>query len=179
MEQKLYIDIMTRKDKFIYLFLLTFWVISVIIFFSWWIKPSHIVSYIGMIINTILIAWSILLPVYYFAFLWRMRRANPAIIVPPNLHVAMIVTKVPSESFEMITDTLSHMLNQSYPHDTWLADEDPSAEIINWCLNNNVLISCRKDVSEYHRETWPRKKKQKKVIWLTFTICLAMIGTIL
>ena len=41
--------------------------------------------------------------------------------------VAMIVTKTPSEPFAVVRRTLEAMLAQTYPHETWLADEDPAA----------------------------------------------------
>ena len=54
------------------------------------------------------------------------------------------------------------MLTQTYPHDTWLADEDPDAETIAWCKDRGVRISCRKGDPDYHREEWPRRRRCKE-----------------
>jgi cellulose synthase/poly-beta-1,6-N-acetylglucosamine synthase-like glycosyltransferase len=156
-----YQDIMSQKEKKWYLFLLTIWLASVVVFFGWWFNPEHVVSGFGTFLNTIIIGWSTLLPAYYFALLWRMKRPNPELPVPSG-RVAMVVTKVPSESFEMVTGTLTAVLAQSHAHDTWLADEDPTDEMIAWCEDHKVLVSCRKGISEYHRTSWPRRAKTKE-----------------
>ena len=54
------------------------------------------------------------------------------------------------------------MLAQDYPHDTWLADEDPSAQTSAWCAANGVRISCRKGISDYHQTSWPRRTRCKE-----------------
>ena len=156
-----YQDIMSQKEKKWYLFLLTIWLASVVVFFGWWFNPEHVVSGFGTFLNTIIIGWSTLLPAYYFALLWRMKRPNPELPVPSG-RVAMVVTKVPSESFEMVTETLTAVLAQSHAHDTWLADEDPTDDMIAWCEDHKVLVSCRKGISEYHRTAWPRRAKTKE-----------------
>jgi cellulose synthase/poly-beta-1,6-N-acetylglucosamine synthase-like glycosyltransferase len=53
-------------------------------------------------------------------------------------------------------------LQQKYPHDTWVADEDPSEEDMVWYEKHGVKVSSRKDHPEYHNETWPRRKKSKE-----------------
>ena len=74
----------------------------------------------------------------------------------------MVTTRAPSEPFPVVRKTLEAMLSQHYPHETWLADEDPTDEIIEWCLENGIRISTRRGVAEYHRETWPRRTKCKE-----------------
>jgi len=54
------------------------------------------------------------------------------------------------------------MLRQTYPHDTWLADEDPSSETLRWCREHGVMISTRKNRADYHRPDWPRRTKCKE-----------------
>ena len=74
----------------------------------------------------------------------------------------MVVTKTPSEPFSVVQKTLIGMLSQSYPHDTWIADEDPSPNTLDWCKENGVKVSSRKGHSEYHRSTWPRRTRCKE-----------------
>lgn len=74
----------------------------------------------------------------------------------------MVVTKAPSEPWEMVRKTLEAMLLQDVPHDTWLADEDPSDETKAWCADHGVLISSRKDIPEYHQKSWPRRTRCKE-----------------
>lgn len=74
----------------------------------------------------------------------------------------MVVTKAPSEPWPMVRRTLEAMLAQDVVHDTWLADEDPQAEIVIWCEQKGVKISTRKGVDAYHRTTWPRRTRCKE-----------------
>jgi len=81
---------------------------------------------------------------------------------PGSVRVAMITTKTPSEPFAIVRRTLEAMLNQTYPHDTWLADEDPAPETIAWCEAHGVKISTRKGRKDYHRRVWPRRTRCKE-----------------
>ena len=74
----------------------------------------------------------------------------------------MVVTKAPSEPFEVVAETLAAMLAQDVPHDTWLADEDPSRETLDWCRRHGVLVSTRKGRADYHRTAWPRRTRCKE-----------------
>jgi cellulose synthase (UDP-forming) len=82
-----------------------------------------------------------------------------------NLKIAMIVTKAPSEPFDpVLTDTLSAMLKQNYiyPYDVWIANEKNTPDIQNWCLKNNIKISCRDGIEEYHQKEWPKRTRCKE-----------------
>jgi hypothetical protein len=74
----------------------------------------------------------------------------------------MVVTKAPSEPFAIVAVTLKAMLAQEFPHDTWLADEDPSPETLNWCRQHDVFVSTRKNAPDYHRASWPRRTRCKE-----------------
>ncbi len=74
----------------------------------------------------------------------------------------MVVTKAPSEPFEVVAETLCAMLAQNVPHDTWLADEDPSPATLAWCREHGVFVSTRKGRADYHRQTWPRRTRCKE-----------------
>jgi cellulose synthase/poly-beta-1,6-N-acetylglucosamine synthase-like glycosyltransferase len=54
------------------------------------------------------------------------------------------------------------MLNQTYRHDTWLADEDPSDETLAWCERHSVHVSTRRGKAEYHNASWPRRTRCKE-----------------
>jgi cellulose synthase (UDP-forming) len=87
---------------------------------------------------------------------------NSDVVFPPGHRVAMVVTKAPSEPWSMVRRTLTAMLQQSYQHDTWLADEDPSPETEAWCAAHDVRISCRRGRADYHRTEWPRRTRCKE-----------------
>ncbi len=91
-----------------------------------------------------------------------MRKVQSELSVPDGFRVAMIVTKAPSEPLDVVQKTILGMLAQDYPHDNWVADEDPTEEALLWYKRHNVQVSCRKDVPGYHNDTWPRRKKCKE-----------------
>jgi len=163
------------KDKILYLvevlsawqkaglyLLLIIHLATIVYFWQWWLDPAHINNGWTYAVNTTLIGWIMFLPWYFFFFVLRMKKPNPRLPFPAYLKAAMVVTKAPSEPLDMVLKTLNGMIWQTYPHDTWLADEDPTEEIKFWCKQHGVRISTRKGVPEYNRDQWPRRKKSKE-----------------
>jgi cellulose synthase (UDP-forming) len=138
------------------------WLGALAQFFAWWFDPAHVVSGPRFLVITLAVGWITLLPGYFVFFVLRARIADPAATIPEGWRVAMVVTKVPSEPFALVRETLEGMLRQRHPHDVWLADEDPAPETIVWCKRHGVRISSRKDVAEYHRPDWPRRTRSKE-----------------
>jgi cellulose synthase (UDP-forming) len=131
-------------------------------FWWWWLRPEHNIDTLTFLLSSVALAWVSLLPLYLIFIFGFSRTPAKNLPLPQNLRVAMVVTKAPSESFEIVRETLEAMLRQGYPHDTWLADEDPSQETINWCLERGVKLSTRKGHREYHRLEWPRRTRCKE-----------------
>lgn len=156
------VDFVSKREKRVFSLLIIIWLLSLYYFWNWWLQSSHIVTWMGIIINSLLLAWNTLLPGYYFYFVSKMRRPNPAILIPIDWKVAMVVTKAPSEPWSIVRKTLEAMLIQKYPHDTWLADEDPQPETVNWCTAHGVRISNRKGIVKYHQLNWPCRTKCKE-----------------
>ena len=154
--------LMNHKQKVQYWIWLIFVLVGVGHFWIWWLRPEHNIGTFKYVVNSIVVAWVTLVPLYFLLILSRARVPSPQLSVPSGYRVAMIVTKVPSEPFLVVRETLRGMLRQTYPHDTWLADEDPSNETIMWCRDHGVMISTRKDRADYHRISWPRRTKCKE-----------------
>lgn len=152
---------MNTKQKLGFLSLVALWLLATVSFFVWWFSRAHIATVWGFLLTSAVLFWEFLLPGYFFFFVGRMKRANPALPLP-NARVAMVVTKAPSEPFEVVQETLKACLAQQMQHDTWLADEVPTEEVRAWCLNHGVQVSTRQGVAEYHNETWPRRTKCKE-----------------
>ena len=115
-----------------------------------------------MTLVSLIIAWQTVLPAYYFYFVYRMKRPNPEIEIPQDWRVAMVVTKAPSEPWSVVQKTLEAMLAQNHPHDTWLADELPQSDPIQWCKERDIKISSRQGIAAYHQPTWPRRTRCKE-----------------
>jgi cellulose synthase (UDP-forming) len=152
--------LMTPAQKTRYCLLLGIWLLALAYFWVWWLRPEHNIGTFSYILNAIVVAWQTVLPLY-FILIYR-APARQRQLSRPGHRVAMVVTKAPSEPFEIVRETLVAMLQKTYPHDTWLADEDPSGEAIRWCQEHGVMISTRKDQTEYHRTNWPRRTKCKE-----------------
>jgi len=138
------------------------WLLALAFFWTWWINPSHYLGLFGFLTVTIPLAWVTFLPGYFIAVTSRGRKPAGELALPAGSRVAMVVTKAPSEPFSVVATTLEAMLAQDVPHDTWLADEDPSVETLNWCREHGVFVSTRKGRADYHRATWPRRTRCKE-----------------
>ncbi|MCL2385696.1 MAG: glycosyltransferase [Alphaproteobacteria bacterium] len=137
-------------------------VAALVYFWAWWLRPDHDIGTFTYVINLIVVSWQTLLPLYFILILPRACVPSPKIPLPPGYRVAMVVTKVPAEPFLLVRETLEAMLRQAYPHDTWLADEDPCTDTIRWCRDHRVMISTRKGQVDYHRTSWPRRTRCKE-----------------
>lgn len=139
------------------------WAISSVWFWLWWTAPVRGDWNLGRALSSIGLLWLFALAAYFLFFVCRMTKPNPALPLP-SLRVAIVVTKAPSEPWDVAERTLRAMLNQDmpYPYDVWLADERPSGKTLHWCRGHGVHVSTRKGVTEYHQPTWPRRTKCKE-----------------
>lgn len=156
------VPLFTPSQRRVYWFQSALWAVAVLYFWVWWLDPSHFVGWPEFLFVTIPFAWISGLQLFFVAVLLNASKCGADDPVPGRWRVAMIVTKTPSEPFDVLERTLLAMLAQDYPHDTWLADEDPSPETRAWCDRHGVRISSRKGVKEYHRSEWPRRTRCKE-----------------
>ena len=156
------VPLMKGGRRVAYLSIALCWMIALVAFWTWWMEPGHVIDRFRFFVNCAILFWTTVVPGYFVFVVYRAKVPNPARPVPPGLRVAMVVTKAPSEPFAVVQKTLLAMLDQTYPHDTWLADEDPTQEVIAWCNAHGVSISTRKGVAEYHNASWPRRTKCKE-----------------
>jgi cellulose synthase (UDP-forming) len=157
------VPVMTVGERRVFTLLLLAWASALYFFWSWWLNSAHVVTLFGMIANSLMFFWAMLIPGTFYVHLARMARTDPA-LPPPALRVAMIVTKAPSEPWEVVQRTLRAMLRQEMPYayDVWLADEDPADETLRWCHANGVRLSTRRGRMDYHRPQWPRRTRSKE-----------------
>lgn len=158
----LLVDVMSVSERRQFRVLVVAWLLGLFVFSIWWFKSEHIDGLLKFSLNSLLILWTMVIPGYFFFFTSRMKRVQPGIRPPSGWNVAMVTTRAPSEPFSVVQTTLKAMLAQEYPHDTWLADEDPTEEIREWCKANGVKLSSRKGVEAYHQPQWPRRTKCKE-----------------
>ena len=157
------VPMLSHRDRVLVGLLTAAWLASLVFFWTWWLQPDHWINLTGTILNTALLLYLSLLPVSFLNAMNRLLAVNPAIAVP-KLQVAFAVTKAPSEPWPVAKATLEAMISQDYlyPFDVWLCDEDPSAEVYDWCADQGVRISSRHGIAQYHQSHWPRRTKCKE-----------------
>lgn len=139
------------------------WLVSLVVFWTWWLQPGHRTFLLGLVVNSVLLLYLTCLPAYFLLAVNRLRRVDPVLPVPA-VRVAFVVTKAPSEPWAVARATLEAMLGQRFPdrYDVWLCDEDPTGETVAWCAAHAVRISTRRGVAAYHRPSWPRRTRCKE-----------------
>ncbi len=161
-QEPLLVPVLTGYRRAEYLFSAAVWACAFAYFWIWWLEPRHHVDAFGTITVSLVLAWVTALPAYFIVVFYRAARPNGPLRLPAGSRVAMVVTKAPSEPFSVVSETLLAMLAQDVEHDTWLADEDPSPETLDWCSGHGVFVSTRKGRSDYHRTSWPRRTRCKE-----------------
>jgi cellulose synthase/poly-beta-1,6-N-acetylglucosamine synthase-like glycosyltransferase len=156
------VPVLTGSSKREYLVGAAIWLALLVYFWSWWLQPEHYIDFWGFVSVTAILAWVTLLPAYFMAIFYHARKPNGRLRLPTDSRVAMVVTKAPSEPFSIVATTLKAMLAQEFPHDVWLADEDPTLETLRWCKQHGVFVSTRKNRPDYHLSTWPRRTRCKE-----------------
>ena len=158
----LMVPVLTGRRRIEFLVGAFAWLVAFVCFWVWWFDPAHYAGFFGFLTVTVVLAWVTLLPGYFLAVFYRARKPHGPLRLPAGSRVAMVVTKAPSEPFSIVAVTLKAMLAQDVPHDTWLADEDPSPETLSWCRQHGVFVSTRRGRADYHRATWPRRTRCKE-----------------
>ncbi|MGG6896700.1 glycosyltransferase family 2 protein [Rhizobium sp. BR 315] len=161
-DEALMTPILQGRKRAEYAVCATLWLAALVYFWSWWFTPAHHVDPVGSVLLTLVLAWVTIIPAYFIIVFFRAQKPNGRLRLPAGSRVAMVVTKAPSEPFAVVARTLCAMLEQDVPHDTWLADEDPSPSTLDWCRKHGVQVSTRKGREDYHRQTWPRRTRCKE-----------------
>lgn len=154
--------VFSSRQKVKYNLITLIWLATALWFWGWWLLPQHNTGGAQYWVATLVLGWLFFLQAFFVVVF---RRAQIPKSVPPDpqtVRVAMIVTKTPSEPFSILKITLKAMLDQGYPHDTWLADENPDRETIHWCCLHGVFLSTRYDCPDYHQKEWPRRTRCKE-----------------
>lgn len=151
------------RDKVVIGLLAASWAACFAEFWLWWLQPGHRVGWTGLILTSLLLLYLTCQATYFLIAIARLPRVAPSMEIP-RLRLAIAVTRAPSEPWAMARSTLQAMLAQDFPYayHVWLCDEDPSAEIHQWCRANGVRVSSRRGIPEYNRTTWPRRTKCKE-----------------
>src|SRR5215471_10299498 len=128
-----------RSDRVIVALLTAGWLVCLAGFWTWWLEPAHRAGAVGLVINSVILLYISVFPIFFVVSANHLRQVNPAQPVPP-LRVAFVVTRAPSEPWDVARRTLRAMLAQDFPfgYDVWLCDERPTGTIADWCARHGV-----------------------------------------
>ncbi|KEO56056.1 glycosyltransferase [Thioclava pacifica] len=154
--------VLNRRQTWLYGTLFALWLAATGFFWNWWLEPAKILGWVPYLAITAVLVWLVAMQLYFMVVFLHARKSVSPDPEPGRWRVAMITTKTPSEPFSVVRRTLEAMLAQDYPHDTWLADEDPSPDTLAWCAAHGVKVSSRKGIEDYHRSDWPRRTRCKE-----------------
>ncbi|OBZ92144.1 N-acetylglucosaminyltransferase [Pararhizobium polonicum] len=139
------------------------WLGGLLWFWQWWFRSGHIIAVVPFVALSLIMAWITLLPAYFIYLFAGSRKPRHILKQCVPGRIALVVTKAPSEPFEVVRKTLNAMLEQlGYDYDVWLADEAPDPATITWCARHGIFISTRQGVDAYHCKTWPRRTRCKE-----------------
>ena len=162
LDPTLLVPVLNGRMRSRYFWLTAVWVACVLWFWFWWLDPAHVASPTGYALSTLVLGWIYGLQLYFVAIFLGAKRSTAPDPAPGDVRVAMVVTKTPVEPLSVLIPTLEAMLAQDYPHDTWLADEDPDDLTRAWCASHGVRLSSRKEDTRYHNTSWPRRARCKE-----------------
>jgi cellulose synthase (UDP-forming) len=145
------------------LWLLTgFWLAGELAFWTWWLRPERVLSPAVYAAFTAALAYySTILPGACLFFVGRMRR--PQHRPPPaGLRVAMVTTCVPScESLAVIARQFAALVSVTYPHDSWVLDDEGDPAVRQLAEQHGVRYFSRAGVAKYNQRHAPFQAKTK------------------
>ena len=157
------VSVFSDSQKIVNYLLVLVWGLVFVDFAIWWFSGTIITNVIGYSFITISVFWLPVLHIYFYFFSLQQKELPKDIGIPTG-RIAMLTTKVPKESDELLHRTLLSMKAQALPykHDVWLMDEDPSAGLVEWCRERGIYVASRKGIASYQNETYPGRAKTKE-----------------
>lgn len=96
------VPILTGARKWKYITLATLWIAASAFFWGWWLRPGNVLNPWLYALVTLSMLWVYFMQLYFVLVFLRARRSGAALPEPGQWRVAMIVTKTPSEPFEVL-----------------------------------------------------------------------------
>jgi cellulose synthase (UDP-forming) len=78
-----FVNALRPHDRLVLAAIAGLWLASAVFFWQWWFAPVHRVTVPGLVANTVVLGFDLVaVPLWFFFFLLRMRRPQPAVEVP-------------------------------------------------------------------------------------------------
>lgn len=141
------------------------------LFGIWWFTPDHIAHNFGGWQHVfdyglfILLSYVVWQQITSEILNWMIAKdiMHPRSMRPrKGMRVAFLTAFVPGkEPYDMLENTLKHMVGVKYPHDTWLLDEGNDRIAKDICKRLGVRHFSRKNIAKYNMEDGRFKAKTK------------------
>ena len=149
-------SVMSIPMRFLFLIALALNFASLFWFASWWFDPIRMEYYtvqpVLFWVLTAIGATGAFLYLYFWYLLWNMQRPVPMQAAPGH-RVAIVTTRVASEPVESLDDTLEKMTLVTYPHDSYLLDEEDNEDAKYTCQKWGVHHFSRKGNRIYNQSS--------------------------
>lgn len=162
---------MTRRQRLLLGAMISFGVILTAVFGAWWFEPSHIpANYHGWrhVLDFLLfgvLSYIIWHQIVGELFTWGVAKdmKHPHYMRPAaGQRVAFLTAFVPGkEPYDILENSLRHMVAVDYPHDTWLLDEGDDERAKEICERLGVRHYTRRGIPHYNTEHGPFRTKTK------------------
>ena len=106
--------ILSPGDRILIAIMSICWLVCLVDFWVWWLEPVHRTSLIGLVINSVVLAYVSCYPVFFVVAANRLRNVSQSVAVP-LLRTAFVVTRAPSEPWDVARSTLIAMLESGLP----------------------------------------------------------------
>jgi cellulose synthase (UDP-forming) len=153
---------LSRSDRVRFWGVALLWIAVNLAFWGWWLRRTgRSTPWLYWAETTALFYQTTLLPTIFWSFVARMKR--PVEIAPPaQTRVALITLCVPSsESLEVIREQLDALCKVTYPHDSWILDEEGSLEVRALAQERGVGYFTRYGVEHWNQPQPPFQAKTK------------------
>ncbi|MBB3453194.1 cellulose synthase (UDP-forming) [Rhizobium sp. BK313] len=149
------------RARFANLIGIAVWTATMTFFWLWWLRSDHVIGWPSYLLVTLVLAWSTGLPAYFIFIVHDARRMPQGGGPLPAGRIAVVVNRASSEPLPVVQATLRAVLDQvGCDFDVWLADENPSLDMMKWCIEHGVFTSMtRKGVEATAHDPSPRCKQ--------------------
>lgn len=154
--------VFSRGDYFVYFLLTCISVFSIIDFGRHWISIDGWAEYpVALLLITIVLILKLMEHQARWLMLPLMKK--PLVTsAPEGLKVAVVTTFVPGgEPLAMLEESLSAMVAITYPHETWVLDEEDDELVKALCMKLGAKHFSRRNLSQYQTREGTFKSQSK------------------
>ncbi|MDP9375099.1 MAG: hypothetical protein M3Q65_22155 [Chloroflexota bacterium] len=156
------VSALNAAQRLQYIGIVVIWYAAVLNFASFWFTLRRVDSFLLYSIITAAFFYEIIFITSFFLFFLGRMRVPLHIPAPAGLKIAIITLCVPSkESIAIIERQIRQMVAVTYPHDSWVLDEENDPRVVSLCRKYGVQHFTRHGVAKWNQPQAPFQAKTK------------------